>query len=259
MSKIVLNEREVAEAAIATNKLGAKPGETLTRVAKYYAQVEGYKKKEIRRKLEDLLLKNDPRTLLMNWDGALDGIVKTSNKTPLIELDGIPITSNELQTIDSLPSKQLARLAFTLLCVAKYWYAVNEKNNMWVNTSDRDIMAMANISASIKRQSELLHNLRELRLIQFSKRVDNLNVQVLFAEPHGSTTMMVTDFRNLGNQYMLRLGGSFIRCEQCGLVVRRKNNAHRYCTDCAAELHSRKSIESVSRKRDNQAVSFQPV
>ena len=120
-------------------------------------------------------------------------------------------------------------------------------------------MAMANISASIKRQSELLHNLRELRLIQFSKRVDNLNVQVLFAEPHGSTAMMVTDFRNLGNQYMLRLGGSFIRCEQCGLVVRRKNNAHRYCTDCAAELHSRKSIESVSRKRDSQAVSFQPV
>lgn len=40
MSKIVLNEREVAEAAIATNKLGAKPGETLIRVAKYYAQVE---------------------------------------------------------------------------------------------------------------------------------------------------------------------------------------------------------------------------
>ena len=130
MSKIVLNEREVAEAAIATNKLGAKPGETLIRVAKYYAQVEGYKKKEIRRKLEDLLLKNDPRTLLMKWDEALDGIVKASNKTPLIELDGIPITSNELQTIDSLPSKQLARLAFTLLCVAKYWYAVNEKNNM---------------------------------------------------------------------------------------------------------------------------------
>lgn len=253
MSKIVLHDKEVAEMAISTYQLGSKPGDTLMRVAKYYAQVEQLPRGDVRRKLEDLLLKSDRQTVLSKWDDALSGIVKSAFKEQLIEIDGVPITVNELRVIDTLPSKRLARLAFTLLAVAKYWYVVKPKNNMWVNTTDKEIMKMANISASIKQQGYLLHELKELELIQFSKRVDNLNIQVLFADQEGPVAMVLTDYRNLGNQYMMHCGGSYFRCEYCGLTIKRKNNAHRYCDECAAELYIKKSVESVMRKRDCRA------
>ena len=49
---IVLNEREWAEYAIASRQLGRSPMETLNRVARYYYQCEGYRRKEVKQKVD---------------------------------------------------------------------------------------------------------------------------------------------------------------------------------------------------------------
>lgn len=245
---IVLNEREWAENAIAERNLGKRPSETLNRVAKYYFQCEKYKKSEVREKLEDFLLKCDPNIILVKWADAIDRAVRAADKYPLIHIDSVGITRGEMETIHSLPGKQSRKLAFTMLCVAKYWDAVQPKNNGWVNTQDREVMAMANISTSIKRQNELLHEMRNMGLIGFSKRVDSLNIQVLFMDDT-EVCVGISDFRNLGNQYSLQCGEPFFQCAQCGLTIRKKNNAHKYCPQCAAEMYIRKSVASVARQR----------
>lgn len=114
---IVLNEREWAENAITSRQLGKKPVETLSRVARYYCQCEKYKKKEVRGKLEDFLLQCDPGVILVKWSDTIDRIVRSSDKFPLIELEGIDITEAELQTVRSLDGKQLQRLAlYSSMC-----------------------------------------------------------------------------------------------------------------------------------------------
>lgn len=248
---IVLNEREWAEKMIANHDLGKKPVETLSRVAKYYL-FSGYSKKDVRRKLETFLVQCDPNASLFYWSNALDRIVKNSDKYELIDIPRIDVTASEIEKIDRLGGKQLRRLAFTLLCVAKYWDEVSARNDHWVNTKDRDILQMANISTSIKRQSLMFSELNELSMIQFSKKIDNLNVRVLFMED-GEPAIHIHDFRNLGYQYLRYCGEPYFECESCGIVTKIKSpgsgRKQKYCPNCALEMKTRQSVNAVMRRR----------
>ena len=72
---------------------------------------------------------------------------------------------------------------------------------------------MANIKTSIKRQSLMFAELRNAGFIRFSKKIDNLNVQVLFMTP-GETAIHIQDFRNLGYQYLKILWRALFRLRQ---------------------------------------------
>lgn len=248
---IILNENEWAEDMIARHDLGDKPVTTLRRVAAYYYDNK-YSKREVRRMLENYLISCDPSVSLVKWADTLDRVMKNIGKRKPVAISSIKVTVPELEIIDGLKGAQLRRLAFALLCVSKYWDAVSKENNHWVNTPDNDIVRMANINTSIKRQSLLFGQLIEAKLIRQSKRIDNLNVQVLFGKA-GETAMHITDFRNLGFQYLKFKGGPYYECQNCGLVVKRSNSPNcpgqKYCPDCAVKIRTKQSIDSVMRHR----------
>ena len=248
---IVLNEYDWAERAIKDKALGKKPYETLSRVAKYYTY-KNYARKEVRRLLDEFLLQCEPAASLVTWSDTLDSATKYATKYPLIMIDEILVTKPEMEKIDALPGKQLRRLAFTLLCISKYLYTVSESTNYWVNTPDNEIMKMANINTSIKRQSSMFGQLKDAGMIRFSKQIDNLSVQVLFAED-GDAALRVTDFRNLGYQYMKYHGEPYFECAHCGLTDKIKSATQRrpqkYCAQCAVEIRTRQNVNSVMRLR----------
>lgn len=250
---IVLNEYDWAERALKDKTLGKKPYETLSRVAKYYTY-KNYTRKEVRRLLDEFLLQCEPTASLVTWSDTLDSATKYATKYPLIMIDEVVVTKPEMEKIDALPGKQLRRLAFSLLCIAKYLYAVSENTNYWVGTPDNEIMKMANINTSIKRQSSMFGQLRDAEMIRFSKQIDNLSVQVLFAED-GEPVMKITDFRNLGYQYMKYHGEPYFECAHCGLTDKIKSATQRrpqkYCAQCAVEIRTRQNVNSVMRLRNN--------
>lgn len=250
---IVLNEYDWAEKMIQNHDLGKKPTETLSRVSRYYYENQ-YSKREVRNMMDSFMLQCDPTVSLPRWSDVLDKITKNASKYPLIKLDGVSVSENEMKKIRELKGVQLRRLAFTLLCVAKYWDAASARNNHWVNTPDNDIMRMANINTSIKRQSLMFSSLRDAGLIRFSKKIDNLNVQVLFIED-GAEAMCVQDFRNIGHQYMHYYDkNGYFECANCGITEKvtasPKGGAPRkYCKSCAAEVKTRQIVNSVMRGR----------
>lgn len=248
---IVLNEYEWAERAIKDKVLGKKPYETLSRVAKYYTY-KNYSRRDVRRLLDEFLLQCEPAVSLVTWSDTLDSATKSASKYPIVIIDSIDISSKEMDRINALQGKPIKRLAFTLLCIAKYMHAVSESTNYWVTTPDNEIMKMANISTSIKRQSSMFGQLRDAGMIRFSKQIDNLSVQVLFAEP-GETVMRVTDFRNLGYQFMKYHGEPYFECAHCGMTDKIKNPSsgrpQKYCPQCAAEIRTRQNVNSVMRRR----------
>ena len=85
-------------------------------------------------------------------------------------------------------------------------------------------------------------------MIRFSKKVDNVNINVLCLDEGGDPVMQVTDFRNLGNQYLMYHGHQYIECASCGLVVPKKNNSQRYCKHCGEERNRQKSKEKFWEK-----------
>lgn len=248
---IVLNEYEWAERMIANHDIGKKPVETLNRVAKYYLAT-GYSKREVRAFLDTFLTLCDPMVSLPKWSDTLDRVAKNADKYPIIRMDGVNVAVNEMAAIEKLDGKQLRRLAFTLLCVAKYWDTISDRNDHWVNSPDKEIMQMANINTSIKRQSAMFAKLRAADMLKFSRKIDNLNVQVTFIED-GETALHIQDFRNLGYQYLKYYGGSYFECESCGLTVkiheRTRGRRQKYCPSCAVEVKMRQSVNAVMRKR----------
>lgn len=250
---IVLDEHEWAENMIKTRSLGQKPFETLYRVARYYIDKQ-YSKKDVRRLLDSFLLQCDPTASIPKWSDALDRALDKAVRCPAIKIDSINITEPEMKKINSLDGKLLKRLAFTLICLAKYWDIANSTQGHWVNNQDSEIMRLANIKTSIKRQSLLYYKLHEAGLIQFSKKVDNTNVRVVCVES-GEPAVAITDFRNLGYQYLKYCGEPCFDCCNCGLTLKLKESNGRkpkYCRECAVAVQAQQHINVVMRQRQAQ-------
>lgn len=250
---IVLKEHEWAENMIRSKSLGKKPSETLSRVARYYID-KGYNKKDTRNFLDTFLIQCEPTSSLPKWSDALDYALSRALRYEAIDIEGIDITKPEMDKIDALEGKQIKRLAFTLLCLAKYWKIILPLGDYWVNNKDNEIMAMANINTSIKRQGAMYWSLRECGMIQFSKKVDNTNVRVCFVKD-GETVIRITDFRNLGYQYLKYHGEPYFECENCGLTTKinepNRGRRQKYCRDCAVAINTQQRVNSVMRRRMN--------
>lgn len=253
---VVLKENEWAYEHIMANDLGDKPSETLKRVARYYID-KGYSTANVKKQLDTFILKCNPTASLPKWADTIDRAVSFASKYPSINIESINITDKEMSKIDALEGKQLKRLAFTLLCLAKYWVSASPDSNYWVNNKDTEIMKLANINTSVKRQGLMYWTLRELGMVQFSKKVDNTNVRVCFAED-GEVVLRVTDLRNLGYQYLMYHGEPYFECKCCGLTTKYRNpsktGGQKYCSECAGKIQMQQIINSVMRQRRAKTV-----
>jgi len=250
---IVLNETEWARDAIEQKTLGDNPYNTLKRIARFYLD-QGYDKSEVRRKLDMFILQCDTSASLPKWSDVADKALNKAFRRNAIEIDYITVTKPEMETIDTVGGTQTRRLAFTLLCLAKYLDIVNPGGDHWVTTEDNAIMRMANINTSLKRQSAMFRKLNECGLIRFSKKVDNTNVRVCFMQ-EGEEAVRVYDFRNLGYQYIRYHGGSFFECSNCGIVSKENNpqigRKQKYCKACAAKIAAAQHVNAVLKMRSN--------
>lgn len=229
-----MNERDYIEQVIEENTFLGKPATDLGIAAKYYF-ADGYTQKDVRRKLDELLLRCEPDANLVLWGDTLDRQVKRANKRGLVEIDSIKITQSEIDVIDSLPNRTLKKMAFSYLCVAKYYNEVNQQNNDWANLPVRDICSMGGIAIPVDKQYELRGELADRGMLQLSLTVDNVNARVLFVDRENSAVLLVNDMRNLGNQYFRFKGEKFVQCAMCGLVISRKSNRQLYCSKCASK------------------------
>ena len=189
------------------------------------------------------MLKCDPAINIVKWQAAIDRQVSNADKYELIDISGISITRAEIDKIQQIDGKLLQLLMFTMLCLAKYGNAVNPKNNNWVNKTDKEIFSLANISLTTKRQSLMINDLWTMQYIGFSRVVDNININVKIIDDSSPTVLYISDFRNLGNQYMRYCGEKYIECECCGKVVKENHGKQHYCNECAIEIDRQKSLE----------------
>lgn len=247
---VILNEYEWAQDAIDEPDLSKHPVETLKLIARYYLD-NGYDKKNVRELLEKYIITCDSNASIVLWDKAIDSAMKQASKRQAIMIDNIVVTKPEMDVINNIDSRQGQRLGLTLLCLAKYWDYCREDNNHWVTNKNSDIMAMANINTSIKRQGQLYRHLEELGLLFFPVRVDAISMQVLFVED-GDPELLIHDFRNIGYQYLKYKGEPFFECQECGLVTKVKNPGNgrppKYCPACAAKIRTQQNVNSVMRR-----------
>lgn len=247
---VVLNERKYAEELLASEKFPDKPTSALNRLVRYY-KANGNNRGEVRKLLEDYLQQRDPQLNLIKWQRTIERAIRAQWKYELVEIDSIPITRGEMKICEGIKQRENQRLMFTLTCLAKFFNAINEKNNGWVNQKDNDIFNAANVKLTIRRQSIALMTLHDLGLIEFSNRVDNINIRVTcLSDPEDQDVVMqVTKLQDLGNQYLAYHGEKFLECNMCGRLVRRTNNRQHHCRDCTAKINYKQKRVSPTPKR----------
>ena len=233
---IILNEREYAENCLQNGTVDVKPFTTLSILAKYYYHHCGFRKRKITFLLLDYLSKYYPRYELneFSWQTTIEKIAANAGKYSLYEISGIKITDSEMEVIKNIHNKVLERLMFTMLCLAKLGNAKNPKNNGWVNADSKDIFGMARISCKSNEREIKIGKLWQMGLLEFSKRNDNLNCRVTFINDDSDEALFISDFRELGYEYLAYNGENFIRCSECGILTRgNKTGTKRYCKNCA--------------------------
>ena len=234
---IVLNEKEYAIRCLENGYVGSKPFFTLSIIAKYYYYCLNYKKSKIEMLLNDFMFKNYSigyQSDRLSWQDTIEKIVKKVNNYTLLELDGVKITKSELKTISGIGNPNKERVMFTILCLAKFGIARNPQSNGWVNTDSKEIFKMARVSCKAKERELYIGDLCDRGLLELPKRNDNVSLRVTFIDD-GDEELFISDFRELGYEYLKYKGENFIRCAECGILTRgNKNRTKRYCKDCAA-------------------------
>lgn len=246
---IILNEKEYAEHCLQTKEIDQKkPYKTLYLLAKYYYHVCGYRKRKIEKLLIEFVEQTYPKYEYSKaiWEENIEKIAKNAGKHKLHMIDGVWITDKELETISKVNNPTLERLAFTMLCLAKLGNLRNPKNNGWVNTDAKEVFTMARISCTVQERYINLGMLGQLGLLEFPKRLDNLSSRVTYVDDSGNNILFISDFRELGYEYLNYLGGNFTRCSECGRLFRNnKRKDKKYCKDCIGYSPSTKIINCV--------------
>lgn len=210
---------------------------------------QGYDKGAIRRTLEDFVLRCDPHGTKAQWEDAIEWAVGQRNSRELRCVDYIDITNKEIEAIESVDGQTKRKVLFVLICLAKYRNAIKPRNNNWVNYSISDIFKLANVSLSHNRQTLIIHKLFLDGAIRLSKMASNTSIQVVPVDGDGDVAVRISDFRNLGNQYMKLKSDDYIECEECGLVIRKsKNGKQRLCRQCAQNVNRMKTLDGYYRR-----------
>lgn len=230
---ILLNETLVAEKIIESGKLSNKPMTDLGLVTRYLFTKNELNESEIKNELLNILSKNYDNYDSIFWDKNLDNCIQNNKEYQIKDFEYVPITENELETIKSIGNKKLEKLAFTVLVIAKYYNMKNDKNNNFVNEEYSEIFKLARVTGTIMQQPLMLNDLKQLGLVERSKRITNTNFKVNFIDNNSPIILKVTDLRELGYVYLEYIGEHFIHCAECGILMRQKNNKHKYCKSCA--------------------------
>ena len=240
----ILNEKKYVENAIETGDYGENIYKTIDLMAQYYYQYCGFRKVRITNLLIEYLQKNYPPYALnmRKWEETCKDIAKHTGGKPLLEIDGVWITQNEIDTLKAIEHKANARLAFTMLCIAKMQIAKNPKNSGWINIDSKTLFDAARVSGSRKQRDLKIADLVDIGLLELPKESNNLNIRVTFCDnsEYQLKRLFVSDFRELGYLYrreILKEKTKIGICKECGiyydqLEASRMENASKICPDC---------------------------
>lgn len=249
---VVLNEKKQAEYIIEKGEVGNKPTSTLFLLAKYYRQKENLNKEQTFNKLNEFMESNYKNYNSATWEDIIEDISKKANKYPLREIDYIEISQSEIEIIRNICNIKYEKLLFAMLCYAKLYNKISDKNNGWVNTDIKELFRVARVTVRYRNDKFLyLNDLETAGLISFSNKNDNLNLRVTFIDDNSEAVLKVDDFRELGYEYLNYIGdGKFIRCECCKRLFRTSSNNKINCNDCQREITKEKTRIRVSNHRN---------
>lgn len=238
----ILNEKEYIREILAS---GNKPdnisnGYLITLIAKYYFDrgkdpnilIDTVKKKMLEFNIEGYQEYRYANKIKKTCTDLYD--YDSESKKLFRELEYVPIYEKELKIVESLPNDRQKKFMFTLFAIARYMDCGG-----WINKKDSkglsEVFKLANVTLSSDKKNELLHDLYSNGYIHFGKKVNNLNIKIDLGDTDDDIAYKVTQFENIGNQYIGNFKKGYKQCKQCGKkikIVSKNDGSSLYCKKC---------------------------
>lgn len=232
---LILNEKQYVEKMLELGDCSPKDlGANIALLTRYMYQ-ENYTQKEIYNGIEEFATKVDSDFDINNWYSFIDKCISKAKKRDLLNIDYVPITQKELDTIKEIKNPARERLAFTLLVIAKFNNLKSETNNNWINYSMDVYFNLARVTCKVDDRPYMIYDLKEAGLVEVSKKITRFNIRITFVDNESDPVLKITDMRELGYQYQNLGPKSKIKlCKRCGKPYKIKSSKARnpYCTDC---------------------------
>lgn len=237
----VFNELFLVERQINEHKVNDNNAiEMIRMLAKYNCHEKHMSKEENYKAILDYMNKFCKTFTEADYYKIIDSCIESVGKYGFKKIDSIKIMRSELNFIAKLKDLKLERLAFVLLCVAKYDHYYSESSEYWCNRSWHSIFNMARISNSgPAAQQKALRVLKLAGAIETTRKVGQDSLKILFVANEEENNVVFelteTDFKELGYVYLYYKNGfdGFIPCQSCGRLIKKKKNNTKYCKECS--------------------------
>lgn len=259
MREYIFNEQQSAEIIIRNGDVDIiNPTNTIRKLARYNFYVFGYGPTKNYNAIVEYMSNNYKDFSEFAYQKDILGCIRDVEKTPWKNIDAIYITKSEIDTILTLDDVRKQKIAFVLLCTAKYRDAYNENNNHKTDISVTDLYKMARVVLPQKDRTVFLHFLIQEELVEKHTFAGVKNKRVLFVSDDVDDEVVLClreiDFLELAYVYMDYISNhlGYSRCEKCGRMIKHsKTKPRKYCEGCAQEVLTEQKRLWAEKNRKN--------
>lgn len=250
MKEYIFNEKEYIESIITSKQVDlSNPVNTIRKLARYNYYVNNYSKSKNYNAIVEYMSENFKDFSEITYQKSIDGCIRDVDKTPFRSIKCVQITKRELDKISNLDDIKKQKLAFVLLCTAKYRDQYNPDNCHKTDISATDLYKMARVVLPRDQRNIYLHFLIQDGLIEQHNNSKTKNKKLLFVSEDSNDKVVLklkeVDFKELAYAYMFwkNNGEGFTKCQRCGKTIKQsKTKPRKYCEECAERVNNEQSI-----------------
>lgn len=240
MKKFVFDSLSYAESVINDHNIDEKnANEHMMLLAKYNFNVENMDDTENYHSIVSYMSAHWSTFMEADHQQKIEDFIKNAHKYGFKSIDSIKITRKELDFIASLGNIRLEKIAFVLLCIAKYECYYHDDPKYWICWPLNAISKLARVHVTKDENRKLFRELVLAGAIESNSSGVNLYEHILFVSDGKDDEIVLElseiDYKELAYTYLYYKNGfsGYVHCEKCGRLVKQKSNSQKYCTDCA--------------------------
>lgn len=271
MLGVILNEQEIVKNILQGNKDSKiKTYNKMVMLVKYFLEQGGDTEITLVEEVLKVLEKTEDNFKRIYWEEkTLDTVKrllrKKNGKAGLLELTNInkiPITQKEIDTILAVKNKVDKKVLFIMLLYAKISNVIFHSTEGWFNQERKNIFKEAKVSGcrTDKEKSEVIYRLVKEGYITKNKRTGNLGLKVNFIdnEENPKIAFEVTDLADCHAiySYLIYIGEKWKKCENCGNYFKLNKNdkkGAKICKNCAYDK-KKKEIAKYNKLRRKEKI-----
>lgn len=259
MKEYIFDEKKYVEKMIAEQYVDtSNPTNTIRKLARYNFYVNKYGAAKNYNNIVEYMSANYEDFSEFAYQKDIDGCIKDVHKTPWKNITTVDIVKSEIEFIQSLDDIRKQKIAFVLLCTAKYRDAYNENNNHKTDISVTDLYKMARVVLPQNERTMFLYFLTQDNLIEKHTFASVKNKKLLFVSDNPNEEVVISlqevDFLELAYVYLDYINNhiGYGRCEKCHRFIKHsKTKPRKYCEECAKEVLTEQKRLWAEKSRKN--------